>query len=65
MFGLRLPFGDFDFNKTPLAPPVGTKVVVHSKPEQQASWDPNGKLGWYIGPSINKYRCMHFYLSLI
>ena len=33
--------GNFDFNKTPLAPP-GTQVVVHEKPEQRASWDPHG-----------------------
>ena len=33
--------GNFDFNKTPLAPP-GTKVVVHSKPNNRASWDPHG-----------------------
>ena len=29
-------FGNFDFNKTPLAPP-GTKVVIHSKPENRAT----------------------------
>jgi hypothetical protein len=29
--------GKFNFNKTPLSPP-GTKVVVHLKPDQQASW---------------------------
>ena len=37
-------FGQFDFNSTPLAPP-GTKVLVHSKPDNRASWDPNGKEG--------------------
>ena len=50
-------FGQFDFNATPLAPP-GTKVVIHSKPEKRASWDPNGREGWYIGPSPHHYRCM-------
>lgn len=50
-------FGNFDFNRTPLAPP-GTKAVIHSNPEQRASWDPHGKVGWYIGPSPNHYRCM-------
>ena len=29
--------GVHDFNKTPLAPP-GTKGIVHSKPDKQASW---------------------------
>ena len=37
-------FGNFDFNKTPLAPP-GTKVVVHEKPRQRASWDFHGVNG--------------------
>ena len=30
-------FGQFDFNATPLAP-AGTKVLVHEKPSQRASW---------------------------
>ena len=54
-------FGQFDFNSTPLAPP-GTKVLVHSKPDNRASWDPNGKEGWYIGPSPNHYRCMKCFM---
>jgi hypothetical protein len=33
--------GHFDFNRTPLAPP-GTRVIVHEKPDQRASWDPHG-----------------------
>ena len=55
-------FGTFDFNATPLAPP-GIKVIVHTKPEQRTSWDPNGKEGWYIGPSLQHYRCMKCYIS--
>ena len=34
--------GNFDFNKTPLAPP-GTKVVIHLKPDQRASWSYHGE----------------------
>ena len=52
--------GQFDFRSTPLAPP-GTKVVVHSKPEKQASWDPNGREAWYVDPSLNHYRCLRCY----
>lgn len=44
-----------------MAPP-GTKAVIHSKPTQRASWDPNGKVGWYIGPSLTHYRCMKCFL---
>ena len=48
-------FGVFDFNRTPLAPP-DTKVVIHSKPSKWGTWDPNGKIGYYVGPVINHYR---------
>ena len=53
-------FGEFDFNKTPLAPP-GTKVLAHSKPGNRASWAPHGLQGWYIGPSMEHYRCVKCY----
>ena len=48
-------FGQFDFNRTPLAPP-GTKIVFHSKPSQRASWAFHGQEGWYIGPAMDHYR---------
>jgi hypothetical protein len=53
--------GNFDFNRTPLAPP-GTKVVVHLKPDQRASWAYHGEEGWYVGPSMEHYRCVKCYL---
>jgi hypothetical protein len=49
-------FGTFDYNRHPLMPP-GTKVIVHEKPGQRGSWDPHGKLGWYLGPALEHYRC--------
>ena len=55
-------FGNFDFNKTPLAPP-GTRVVVHEKPQQRASWAFHGVDGWYIGPSPEHYRCVKCYIT--
>ena len=48
-------FGQFDFNRTPLAPP-GTKIVFHSKPSQRASWAFHGQEGWYIGPAMDHNR---------
>ena len=54
-------FGQFDYNVTPIEPP-GTKVLVHSKPDNRGSWDPNGKVGWYVGPSPHHYRCMRCYI---
>jgi len=26
--------------------------------EKRASWQLNGKVGWYVGPSMNHYRCL-------
>jgi hypothetical protein len=54
-------FGNFDFNKTPLAPP-GTRVAVHLKPDQRASWAYHTEEGWYIGPSMEHYRCVKCYV---
>jgi hypothetical protein len=54
-------FGNFDFNKTPLAPP-GTRVAVHLKPDQRASWAYHTEEGWYIGPSMEHYHCVKCYI---
>jgi hypothetical protein len=48
--------GHFDFNRTPLAPP-GTRVIAHEKPDQRASWDPDGVDGYNLGPALDHYRC--------
>ena len=53
-------FGNFDFNKTPLAPP-GTKVLIHKKTKDRGSWEYHGVEGWYIGPSLEHYRCLKCY----
>jgi hypothetical protein len=53
--------GNFDFNKTPLAPP-GTRVVVHVTPNQRANMAPHGVDGWYVGPSEEHYRCHKCYI---
>ena len=52
-------FGNFDFNKTPLAPP-GT-ILIHKKSKDRGSWDYHGVEGWYIGPSPEHYRCLKCY----
>jgi Reverse transcriptase (RNA-dependent DNA polymerase) len=43
--------------------PPGTKVVVHEKPHQRGSWDPHGKLGWYLGPAMEHYRCHRCHIN--
>jgi hypothetical protein len=54
--------GNFDFNKTPMAPP-GTKVILHEKPQQRKSWDPHGAEGWYLGPALEHYRCYRVFVN--
>lgn len=48
--------GQFDYNKTPLAPP-GMKVLAHVLPKDRGSWDTHAEPGFYIGPAIKHYRC--------
>ena len=40
----------------------GTKVIVHTHPDKRASWELQGEQGWYIGPSLDHYRCMKCYI---
>jgi hypothetical protein len=53
--------GHFDFNSRPLAPP-GTRIIAHDKPDQRASWDPHGLDGYYLGPSLDHYRCYQVHI---
>jgi hypothetical protein len=53
--------GNFDYNKTPLAPP-GTRAVVHVTPAERGNMAPHGVDGWYIGPSLEHYRCHKYYI---
>jgi hypothetical protein len=48
--------GNFDFNRTPLAPP-GIRVLAHEKPADRETWSPHGLDGWYVGPALDSYRC--------
>ena len=54
-------YGNFDFNKTPLAP-IGTKALVYDDPAARASWAPHATDGYYVGPASNHYRCLRFYI---
>ena len=54
-------FGHFDFNATPLAPP-GTRILLHLKPAKRTSWGFHGEEGWYIGPSLEHYRCVKCFM---
>ena len=53
--------GEFNFNKTPLAPP-GTKALVFSEPDTRTSWKTHAKDAWYVGPALNHYQCFRFWM---
>jgi hypothetical protein len=53
--------GEFDYNKTPLAP-LGSKVIAFKPPGVRQTWAPHGTLAWTIGPAVNHYRCLSVYV---
>jgi hypothetical protein len=55
-------FGNFDFNRTPLAPP-GVKILAHVKPSDRKSWAPHAVEGWYVGPAMESYRCFKVWIA--
>jgi hypothetical protein len=46
--------GIFDFNHTPLGPPV-CRVLAHEKRDKRKTWAPHGLDGWYAGPTLESY----------
>ncbi len=48
--------GKFDYNKFPLAP-LGCAVEMHESTNRQKTWDPHSLSSWYIGTSMEHYRC--------
>jgi hypothetical protein len=56
-------YGPFDFNKTPLAL-LRTKALVYDDPATQTSWAPHATDGFYVGPTIDHYQCLCFYIPL-
>jgi hypothetical protein len=52
----------YDFNLSPMAPP-GTRIIAHEKPDQQASLDPYGVDGYYLGPALDHYRSYQVYIT--
>ena len=52
--------GNFDFNKTSLAPP-STKAIIHNAPETRTAYSTHGTEVWYIRPANDHYRCSKFY----
>ncbi len=53
--------GPYDWNRYPLAP-LGCKVVVYEDRDTRGSWASRGVDGWYLGPSMDHYRCDIYYI---
>ena len=54
-------FGVFDYNATPLAP-IGTKAFIHERPNQRSTFADHGKIAFVIGPAMEHYRELTFYV---
>jgi hypothetical protein len=55
-------YGQYDFNRGPMAPP-GTRIIVHETPGSRRTCAPHGQDGWYIGPTLEHYRCYTIYVN--
>jgi hypothetical protein len=53
--------GPYDWNRFPLAPP-GCKAIIYESPESRGSWASRGTNAWYVGPSLDHYRCNHYFV---
>eukprot|EP00804_Cyclotella_cryptica_P022689 CCRYP_012483-RA/>CCRYP_012483-RA protein AED:0.32 eAED:0.32 QI:0/0/0/1/0/0/3/0/684 len=49
--------GMFSFDRTPMAP-IGTKVMVHIKPNRRQTWGYHAIRAWYFAPARHHYRCI-------
>jgi len=53
----------FDFTAHPMAP-CGTRVLVHERPANRASWSPHGTPGFYLGPALGgHYRSFNVFVA--
>ena len=42
--------------------PLGMKVLVHTYLVKRGLWDLNRESEWYVGPSLNYYRSVQYYI---
>ena len=54
--------GPYNWDWYPLAPP-GCKAVIYEAPAVQGLWASRGTDVWYLGPTMDHYRCNLFYGS--
>ena len=53
--------GLFNFSSKLMAPP-GKKLVDRTTPSKRGSWDLNVEVRWHVGPSLNQYCCVKYYV---
>ncbi len=53
--------GPYDWNRYPLAP-LGCKAVIYKDGDVRGLWASRGVDGWYLGPSMDHYRCDVYYV---
>ena len=55
-------YGAYDFNAHPLFP-LGMAVEYHVKLATRASWGMRAVSGWYVGSSLEHYRCHRCWIT--
>jgi len=55
-------FGQFDFNKNPLAP-IGSEMQCHVKPGDRGTWAEHTEDGWFLGSVMPHYRAFLCYVN--
>ncbi len=53
--------GPYDWNRFPLAP-LGCKAIIYKSPKAWGSWGTRGTDAWYLGPSLDHYRCNQYFV---
>ncbi len=54
-------YGPYDWNRYPLTP-LGCKAVVYEDGNTRGSWTSCGVDRWYLGPSMDHYRCDLYFI---
>ena len=55
-------YGQHDYNAHPLGP-LGCAVEAHVMPGKRESFEPHSASGWYLGVSLEHYRCHDIYIK--
>ena len=54
--------GQHDYMRNPFAP-IGCRVEIHVRPEDQGTWDMQCESGFSVGTLMEHYRCYNVYVS--